>query len=237
MQLSLRLTAVAQFVTKGNRLADIGTDHGYVPIYLVKCGIIPSAIAMDINKGPLERAKEHIEEYGLTDKVKTRLSDGLKKLGEGEADTVLIAGMGGNLIVKILEEGREVLKSVKELVLSPHSEIDLVRQYLVENYYEIIHENMVFDGGKYYTIIKAVKTDTKTVYSKVEEQYGKYMIYGNHEVFTDYIDCEQKKLEELIKNLSNSDSKAAKERLPKLSEELELLCKVKEGNGVYGGNY
>ena len=193
MQLSLRLTAVAQFVTKGNRLADIGTDHGYVPIYLVKCGIIPSAIAMDINKGPLERAKEHIEEYGLTDKVKTRLSDGLKKLGEGEADTVLIAGMGGNLIVKILEEGREVLKSVKELVLSPHSEIDLVRQYLVENYYEIIHENMVFDGGKYYTIIKAVKTDTKTVYSKVEEQYGKYMIYGNHEVFTDDIDCEQKK--------------------------------------------
>lgn len=234
MQLSVRLTAVAGFVTKGNRLADIGTDHGYVPIYLVEKGIIPEAIAMDINEGPLERAKEHINEYGFNDKIKVRLSDGLAKLKENEADTVLIAGMGGNLMVRILENGRDVLESVKELVLSPHSEINLVREYLCENNYEIIDESMVFDGGKYYTIIKAVKGTDVLPYDNIQKVYGRFLVYGEHKVFTDYVDNEKRKLDELIDVLGRNQSEGAKIRLEELKYSLKLNEEIREGNGVNG---
>ena len=105
MELSKRLRMNASFVTPGNRLADVGTDHGYIPIALVQTGKVSRAIAMDINKGPLERAALHIREQHLEDRITTRLSDGMTALKEGEADTVLIAGMGGALTVHILEGG------------------------------------------------------------------------------------------------------------------------------------
>ena len=104
MELSRRLQAVEQFVTEGNRLADIGTDHGYVPIDLLLKGRLPSAIAMDVNEGPLRQARAHVSFYQLEDRIQLRLSDGLAALQKGEADTVLIAGMGGALTVRILEE-------------------------------------------------------------------------------------------------------------------------------------
>ena len=114
-------------VTEGSSLADVGTDHGYIPIALVQTGKVSRAIAMDINKGPLERAALHIREQHLEDRITTRLSDGMTALKEGEADTVLIAGMGGALTVHILEGGAHCLASVKELILQPQSEIWLVR--------------------------------------------------------------------------------------------------------------
>ncbi len=160
MKISDRLKEVAAFVTPGNRLCDVGTDHGYVPIYLVDKGIVPSALAMDIGEGPLESACNNIKAYGFEDKITTRLSDGLKLLKPNEADTVLIAGMGGALTRRILIDGEEVLKTVKELVLSPHSEIHLVREYLYTKGYNIIKEKMVYDKGKYYTIIKAIKEES-----------------------------------------------------------------------------
>ena len=101
IQISKRLKYVADFITPGLVLADIGTDHGFIPIYMVLDGKTPKAYAMDINEGPLERAKEHILEKKLEDKIETRLSDGLNKLSGGEAQSVLIAGMGGALIIKI----------------------------------------------------------------------------------------------------------------------------------------
>ena len=98
MELSIRLKTVAEAVTKGNRVADVGTDHGYVPIYLVKNNLSPAGIAMDVNKGPLEKAQEHIREEKLGGKIATRLGNGLAPLEPGETDTVIIAGMGGDLI-------------------------------------------------------------------------------------------------------------------------------------------
>ena len=107
MQLSKRLQAVADLVTPGSRLADVGTDHGYVPIWLYEQGIIPSAIAMDLREGPLNRAKENIAVHDLSDGITVRLSDGLEKLLSGEADSIVIAGMGGMLVKKILFPGKE----------------------------------------------------------------------------------------------------------------------------------
>ena len=130
MELSRRLRMNASFVTPGNRLADVGTDHGYIPIALRLEGVIPSALAMDINPGPLERAKEHIRQFDLETDIHTRLSDGVQALCPGEADSVLIAGMGGLLMVRILENGQGVLAGCRELVLQPQSDIRSVRAYL-----------------------------------------------------------------------------------------------------------
>ena len=121
MQLSKRLLAVSEMVTSNSRLADIGTDHGYIPIYLIENKRVPRAIAMDVNKGPLNRAKENIEHHGLENYIETRLSDGAAALHSGEVDAVVIAGMGGGLVMKILTEGSGVLKSVKELILDRKS--------------------------------------------------------------------------------------------------------------------
>ena len=118
-ELSKRLQAVADLVTPGMRLADVGTDHAYIPIYLTQNGLVPSAIAMDINKGPLERADTHILEHGLDGKIVTRLSDGLVNLKMEEADTMIAAGMGGGLVIHILNEDPAKTRSLKELVLQP----------------------------------------------------------------------------------------------------------------------
>ena len=118
-ELSKRLQAVADLVTPGMRLVDVGTDHAYIPIYLTQNGLVPSAIAMDINKGPLERADTHILEHGLDGKIVTRLSDGLVNLKMEEADTMIAAGMGGGLVIHILNEDPAKTRSLKELVLQP----------------------------------------------------------------------------------------------------------------------
>ena len=132
------MKAAASMVTSGNVLADIGTDHGYVPIALVQRNRVPSAIAMDINKGPLDRAREHIAMCNLQDKIETRLSDGTKALAVGEAESILIDGMGGELVIHILREGEAVCHSAKELVLQPQSDVHKVRAYLRDNGYAIV---------------------------------------------------------------------------------------------------
>ncbi len=157
VRLSRRLQAVADFVTSGSRIADVGCDHAYTSIYLAEHGIAPGIIAMDVNQGPIDRAKENIRKYGHSDIIETRKSDGLEKLEPGEADTILIAGMGGALMVQILTNKKEVLQSVKELVLQPQSEIHKVRRMLQEEGFLIVGEDMVKEDGKYYFIMKALK--------------------------------------------------------------------------------
>ena len=154
VKISNRLTTAAALVTQGYTLADVGTDHGYIPIYLLQQEKIPSAIAMDINEGPLERAKEHIALYGLQAYIQTRLSDGVAALKPGEVEAVLIAGMGGGLIMHILKDGEKVCQSAKELILQPQSEIERVREFLREEGYTILAEDMVYEDGKFYPMMK-----------------------------------------------------------------------------------
>ena len=152
--LSNRLMAVTAMVSKGYRVCDVGCDHGFVSIYLVMKGITDRVIAMDVNKGPLMAAREHIDTYGLSDYIETRLSDGVTALDAKEADTLICAGMGGRLIRQILEAGSDKIRFMKEMILQPQSEIQSVREYLREKGYLISDENMIFEDGKYYPIIK-----------------------------------------------------------------------------------
>lgn len=200
LQISRRLKAVAALVSPGLVLADVGCDHGYIPIYLIQKGQIPRAIAMDINQGPLLRAREHIREWGLEAYIETRLSDGLKALEPGEAQCLVIAGMGGPLMERILTQGAPVLKDMKELILQPQSEIGHFRQFLAENGYRIIEEDMVEEEKKYYPMMKAVQGSMNYT-KKAEYLYGKKLLEKRHPVLREFLEKEDRASRELLKSL------------------------------------
>lgn len=219
MQLSKRLSAVADMVTIGNRVVDVGTDHGYIPIYLVEQKKITSAVAMDINKGPLERAKGHIKEYGYESYIQTRQSDGVKALQHNEGDTLIIAGMGGGLVIKIIEEGSKVLESFQEFVLQPQSEIQQVRQYIQEHQYCIVKENFLVEDGKYYTIIKAMKGYMEPL-SPLFLKYGKHLLEEKNQVLLNFLWKEEIKYKKIRETLIQKKTTIALERLQEIEKKL-----------------
>ena len=162
MRLSERLERVVSFVRPCASAADIGTDHALVPVELVRRGIVKKALAMDVRPGPLSRAKEQISRAGLSDQIEPRLSDGLAALKPQEAETVIIAGMGGELIIRILTVGRHMWDSVAQWVLSPHSEVFKVRGWLLENGFSIEKEDMVCEDGKYYVLMDVKRAEAET---------------------------------------------------------------------------
>ena len=233
IQLSKRMDRLAGLVTAGNRLADVGTDHGYIPIALVQSGKIPSAIAMDINKGPLERAREHIREQHLDTYITTRLSDGLTMLQENEADTVLIAGMGGALTVHILEGGAHCLTSVRELILQPQSEIWLVREWLCEHGYKITDEDIVLDEGKYYPMMCVVHGSMELP-ARGTLEYGDPALQRSPGVWSAYLRAEQGKTDVILKTLVDNGQKKSDryvELLDKRSRMVDMLSKIPAGCG------
>ena len=225
MQLSQRLSSVASMVTAGNCLADVGTDHGYVPIYLYERNIIPRAIAMDVNKGPLERAALHIAESGMKEAIETRLSDGLTALKPGEADSAVIAGMGGPLIIRILSAHPEITESLKELILQPQSEISEVRIWLYEQGYEIIEEHIVFEDGKYYPMFKAVKNPEAEKLTDLEYKYGKISVLGEPEVLRAYLVREIANKQNILQKLSEETTEKSKGRAVEIKA---LLAELEE---------
>lgn len=228
MELSKRLQAVADFVTPGFSVADIGTDHGYIPIFLVSSGSVPSAVAMDINRGPLERAKSHIKEYGLEDKIKTRLSDGIDALLPMEAECVVIAGMGGGLMIHILEQDPDNTRGVREWVFEPQSEVETFRRFLWKHGFRIIKEDMVEEDGKFYPVIKAVK-DTKTDEYELQEacldtafRYGELLLEMRHPVLKRYLLQEKSVKESILHSLRGKDGVRILSRIEELEQELRL---------------
>lgn len=153
--LSKRLRAIAGMVATGNRVCDVGCDHGFVPIWLAEQGISPKVLAMDVRSGPLGAAREHIAERGLDSCIETRLSDGLHNYNIGEADTLICAGMGGGLMLRILSEEPDKTASFRELILQPQSEIEQFRAGLREMGYRIVDETMIEEDGKFYPMMRA----------------------------------------------------------------------------------
>ena len=159
IRLSKRLQMSADYVRRGCAAADVGCDHAYMAIYLVQNRIAGRVIAMDINEGPLSRARQNVIQYGLEERIEIRRSDGIRELRPGEADTLLCAGMGGRLMIRILSEGREAADAAEEWILQPQSELLQVRRYIRESGYRIADESMCVEEGKYYTSLHAVKQD------------------------------------------------------------------------------
>lgn len=192
MNLSLRLTEVKNMVVPCDTVCDVGCDHGYVSIALIKEGKAKKVLACDVNEGPLMAAKVNITEEGLSDKIETRLSDGLHNVTEEDhPDAIVIAGMGGALMERILSEGKPLLKTASQLVLQPQSEVFLVRKWLRENGYNIVSEKMLIDMGKYYCIINAQKGDCRVVSEEIQriyDVYSGYLIESKDPVLKEYLE-------------------------------------------------
>lgn len=242
MRLSKRLELVASFVEEGSRIADVGTDHGYIPIALVEREIVQSAVAMDLRQGPLQRAKEHIAQAGLSGRIETRLSDGLLALNCGEADTVIIAGMGGGLVVHILEDGRRLWREVKRFVLSPQSDLEMVRRYLGSSGFLTEEEAMTEEEGKYYTVMAVRLKNEKELENPAEGnerisaaacqarlRYGRCLIERKDPVLADYLEREEARIRSVLEKLrgqKGSDSTLSdrqRSALEQLKADLEVL--------------
>jgi tRNA (adenine22-N1)-methyltransferase len=154
MELSKRLNWIIEKLNKVDIIMDVGTDHGYIPIYLVKNNIALKVIASDINKDPLKKAKINASLDGVLDRIDLRLGGGLSPLNNKEANAIIIAGMGGNLIRDILENDLDKVKNLEYLILQPAQNPEVLRKYLYNNNYEILEEDICLDENKYYEIFK-----------------------------------------------------------------------------------
>ena len=186
VKLSDRLENVAELITPGLRVADVGCDHGYLSIYLMQKQIAKSVIASDVRKGPLSKAAENINTYDMNDKIDLRLSDGLEKISRGEVDCVVMSGMGGNLMMEILEKGKDALADVHELILQPQSEIRGLRHYLQDNGFMIISESMVYEDNKYYPMMKAVREQMNWD-NEIYFIYGKILLREQNPVLHQFL--------------------------------------------------
>lgn len=230
MKLSARLKAAADMVTPGNRVCDVGCDHGYLSIYLIEQRISPEALAMDVREGPLGRAREHVLRAGLEDYITLRLSDGLAGFEAGEAETLVCAGMGGRLMEKILCREPAKTKSFRELILQPQSELASFRQFLREQDYSILWEDMIWEEGKFYPIMKAVPEGQATCRLKsenrqeLEDRFGPILLERRHPVLYDYLKREKESAGRLKVLLEKTgESERARQRIEELEEEIKSM--------------
>ncbi len=179
MSLRPRLNMVANMVRHGSAIADIGTDHGYLPAFLVKSGKCPQGIAADLRKSPLENAKETLRIYGVEDKVKVRLSDGLDLILPQECDDIVFAGMGGTLIVELLQRTPWVKDTTKRIIVQPMTHSEDVRKYFCENGFKILEENACFDDGRDYIAFCAEYTGVNGNQNELYYYIGTHPIQNN----------------------------------------------------------
>lgn len=214
LKLTERLSAVALLVRENTSLADIGCDHGFLPVYLVINGKINRAVAADVNEGPLNSCRRLIERYGLEDKIRCVLSDGLRAVGENEAQDIAVCGMGGELIAKILEDCPWVKNGSKHFVFNPMTHPEILRKYLYENGFEIGKDMIVKEGGHYYSVFEAV-------YTGKAQKLPEYCYYlGN---ISDFGDGEY--LNHLITHLENKEKGGAQ-----LSKVISAIKEKLNGN-------
>lgn len=227
MQISKRLEMVADMVTRGGVVADIGTDHAYIPIYLIENKKAERAIAMDVNEGPLQRAREHILQHALDRLIDTRLSDGLEALEPQEADCVVIAGMGGPLTVRILTQGEGKLGVHTELILQPQSEIEEVRSWTEEHGWEIVREEMIREDGKYYPMMRAIRkidgAEDEKHLSQVEKKYGRLLLQRRDPVLEAFLRHELILGKRILSALEGQCAEAAAKRRDEVTEEIQMI--------------
>ncbi len=208
IKLTDRLNACASLVRKGSRLADIGCDHGYIPVYLVSEGIIESAVASDINEGPLNSCRSLVRMSGLEDRIKCVLSDGLDGIETDEIDDILIAGVGGELIADILK--RCAYAREKHIILNPMTHPELARKWLFNNGFEIINDIIVPDGRHHYSVFDACYTGELKERSEADYFLGSIEDFSDGEYFLhliNYLKNKQKSGEDLSAVISAIEEK------------------------------
>lgn len=227
-----RLLAIAGCVTSGSRIADVGTDHAYIPIYLMQKGIISGALAMDINVGPIERAQANIAKFGMPDKITTRLSDGMGKLSSGEVDEVIIAGMGGILICEILEARRDLWNSGIRFILQPMTAAEELRKYLEQNGFYIESESLAKEDHKIYQVLCVNRGEMKM--QREVDYYISPQLRENKVPFTGELTALRiGEFEKMLTGLCASERVEAKERHQYVQALLKELYEVQEECGKW----
>lgn len=223
-----RISAALSFVRRGSVVADIGTDHGYIPIYLVTNGVSPFAYASDVNRMPLERARTNAAKYGVGDRIRFCLSDGLRFIDEGKCegrlpDDIVICGMGGELIADIIGASEYARTRGVRLILQPMTRTDRLREYLAENGFSIVDERLCTAAGKLYAVICAEYVGGRKALTRPEALLGEANIARGGEMFTRYAEAVLDKLTKKIDGLTAGGHHADAEKA--LYDEIKEIIK------------
>ena len=220
MKLSPRLTTILNFVPHNSIVGDIGTDHGYIPVYLIYNRISKKVIATDISEDSLDKAKDYSKKCGLEKDIETRVGDGLEILKPFEVDTLIIAGMGGLLINEILDKGKKITDSVINFIFQPMGASDELRKYLINNNFKIIDEKLAREGDKYYEIIFAQRG--KSYISKdIYYEIGEKLFINKDPLLKEFIIKKIEEDEKIIGYLNLGSSEKSREREKFLQNKIE----------------
>ena len=226
IKLSQRLQAIANFVPQGAKVADIGTDHGFLPCYLAQSGQAEQVIACDVNAQPLSLAQKNITDYNVADKVSTRLGNGLAVLKPGEVDTVTIAGMGGALMIDILDASPNVVDRLKRIILQPNVGAEAVRVWAEKNRWQIVAEDLVRENDIFSVIIVLEQGRSDRFMSATDLYLGPKLLAEHHPLLGLYISEEWEKAQYILAQLVQSDSEESRKK------EKQLRQKWEDINGV-----
>lgn len=226
MELSKRLNFIIDNMESTSVLADIGTDHGYIPLYAVQNGLCSKAIAIDINKDPLDKAKLNAILEGAGDELEFRLGNGLKPLEKDEVEVAIIAGMGGNLIRDILEESIDKVSSINYLILLPAQNPEILREYLYNNDYEIICENLCEEEGIYYELFKVRKKDGESMgLDPIYYEVSPKLLMQKHPLMKDYLNSKIENYKRILSLITES-TVSAKERRDSVEEKINIISNM-----------
>lgn len=225
-QLSERLSMVASFVPKDTVLADIGSDHAYLPCYLMNKGKIRRAIAGEVVKGPFEAASRNVALNGFTDRIEVRLANGLQAIEETDhVETVTIAGMGGTLITSILEAGKDRLTHVQRIIVQPNLHAIAIREWAVENGFCIVDEEILLEDSKIYEVLVLERGTAE--YSKADLLVGPVLRHKRSNVFQAKWERELQEWQRVIKALEKAEqTEEIKQKRANVQENIELVRKV-----------
>ncbi len=225
IKLTPRLEKIANLVEINNRVADIGTDHGYIAIYLIQNNISPYVIAGDINKKPLESARKNIADIGLGQRIETRLGSGLSILKPGEVETVIIAGMGGMLISQLLQEAPEVIATTRGLILQPMQAQEELRRYLVDNGFKIVKDLLVKEDHRIYEIL-CVEKGQQEVLKEIQYEIGFYIEENPKNLAIEFVEGKVNIYQSIIGDIKDIEAEHVVEKLKHCKQRLEALEEV-----------
>lgn len=230
LPISNRLLCCASMLTPGCRVADIGTDHGYLAIHLLQSGVASSVVAADLREQPLAKARRNARRYGVTDRLRFVLSDGLAKIDPGEADTVICAGMGGDCIIHILDSAAWLRDARYTLVLQPQSAGQAMRKYLTDNGFAIEKETLAKDGGFYYTVLRA-RFGKAAPLTPGEQYVSPQLLASGSELLPAYLARIEAALRTTVEGLQSSQ-KAAPERVTYYTQALQEVEGMRHDYGT-----
>lgn len=228
IQLSKRLETVASFVIQDAIVADIGSDHAYLPTYLVQQGVVQKAVAGEVVKGPFESAVKNVEKHGMSTSITVRLASGLAAIEESDnVDIITIAGMGGTLIASILEEGKSQLKNVRRIITQPNIHAQAIREWAVANGWIIVCEEILKEDGKIYEVVVLEKG--QATYDELSLLVGPFLVEEKNDVFIEKWTHECAQWHEVLRSIEQAtETPAVMEKKERLTRQIKLIKEVLE---------